>query len=109
MRPGAGPNLPERRRAARFPVAISVELEEATGITRNVSLSGVLFETDRSFSAGEQIRLVLVLERISPGRPIRLQCEGRVVRVTRLNTKTSVAVAITSYRFGAPGRPMGLA
>jgi len=84
-------------------------MEEGTGVTRNVSLSGAFFETDQSFSPGEQIRMVLVLERVSPGRPVRLQCEGRGVCVTRVDAKTGVAVAITSYRFGAAGQPIGFA
>jgi len=89
----------ERRRAVRFPIAIPVELEEGNGMTRDVSLSGVFFETDQWFSPGEPIWLTLVLERASPGHPIRLQCEGQVVRVGPSNGKVEVAVAITSHAF----------
>jgi len=109
MKPGASSDHPERRRAARFRIAIPVELEEGEGITRDVSLSGVFFETDQSFAPGEQINLVMVLERASPGRPVRLQCEGRVVRVTRFDKRIGVAVAISGYKFGPSGRPIGLA
>jgi hypothetical protein len=89
----------ERRQAVRFPIAIPVELEEGTGITRDVSLSGVFFETNQWFAPGEPVRLTLILERASPGDPIRLQCEGQVVRVGRSNAKVEVAVAITSHSF----------
>ncbi len=109
MKSGATSDHPERRRAARFRIAIPVELEEGAGITRDVSLSGVFFETDQSFAPGEQIGLVLVLERASPGRPVRLQCEGRIVRVTRFDKRIGVAVAISGYKFGPSGRPIGLA
>jgi len=109
MRSGVGSNNPDRRRAARFRIAIPVELEEGEAITRDVSLSGVFFETDQSFAPGEQINLVMVLERASPGNPVRLQCEGRVVRVTRSETRIGVAVAISSYKFGPSARPIGLA
>lgn len=109
MTPELGSHFSERRRAARFPIAIPVELERGKGVTRNVSLSGVLFQTEAAFSPGEQIRMVLVLERASPDRPIRLQCEGRVVRVARLETARDVAVAISSYRFGASARSEGSA
>ena len=89
----------ERRQAVRFPIAIPVELDEGTGITRDVSLSGVFFETSQWFAPGEPVRLTLVLERASPGDPIRLECEGEVVRVGRSNAKVEVAVAITSHSF----------
>ena len=108
MKPGASSDHPERRRAARFRIAIPVELEEGEGITRDVSLSGVFFETDQSFAPGEQINLVMVLERASPGRPVRLECEGRIVRVSRVDRRIGVAVAFSSYKFGSSGRSLEL-
>jgi hypothetical protein len=109
MTPGAGPDRSDRRQAARFRIAIPVELEGGMGTTRDVSLSGVFFETDQSFAPGEQISLALVLERASPGRPVRLECEGRIVRVTRVDSRIGVAVAFSSYKFGPQERPIGLA
>jgi Tfp pilus assembly protein PilZ len=78
-----------------------VELEGGTGLTRDVSISGVFFETDRYLVLGEQVRLTLVLGRLSPDDPVRLQCDGRVVRVERreMQLRLGVAVAIESYRF----------
>ncbi len=99
------PDLNDRRRMLRFQVALPVELDDGKGVTRDVSLSGVFFETDQSFSPSEPIRLVLVLEHVQPGRPVRLHCEGRVVRVNRRNGKVGVAVAISSYGFGPSGQP----
>ena len=98
--------LVDRRRMLRFQVALPVELEDGKGITFDVSLSGVFFETDQSFSPSEPIQLVLVLEHIHPSRPVRLHCEGRVVRVSRRDGKLGVAVAITSYGFGPHGHPV---
>lgn len=109
--PEAAPRSRERRRAVRFPIAIPVELEGGTGVTRDVSLSGVFFETDQFFLMGAPIRLTLVLERASPGQPVRLQCEGRVVRVERRQPelRLGVAVAIESYRFRTREHPSGSA
>lgn len=104
MNAGLAPDLMDRRRMLRFQIALPVELEGGKGITRDVSLSGVFFETDQSFSPSEPIQLVLVLEHVHPGRPVRLHCEGRVVRVNRHDGKMGVAVAITSYGFGAHGQ-----
>lgn len=107
MTPRTGPDRSDRRQAPRFRIAIPVELEGGRGTTRDVSLSGVYFETDQSFAPGEQINLALVLERVSPGRPVRLECEGRIVRVSRFDTQIGVAVAFSSYRFGSSGQPIG--
>jgi Tfp pilus assembly protein PilZ len=85
-----------------------VELEGGTGITRDVSLSGVFFETDHSFAPGEEISFALVLERVSADHPVRLQCEGRVVRISRFDKRIGVAVAFSSYKFGSSGRPIEL-
>ena len=109
MTPDSGSISSERRRAPRFRIDIRVELEEGMGLTRDVSLSGVYFETEQLFAPGEQVSLIMVLERVSAGRPIRLQCEGRVVRVSSFDKRTGVAVAISGYRFGPSGRPIGLA
>lgn len=109
MTPGTGPDRSDRRRAARFQIAIPVELEGGTGTTRDVSLLGVFFETEQSFAPGEEISLALLLERVSPGRPVRLECEGRIVRVTRFDGRIGVAVAFSSYKFGSSGRSIGLA
>jgi len=90
----------ERRQALRFPMTLPVELERGSGITRNISTSGVFFETDQVFSAGALIRLILVLEEPTyPGTPIRLHCQGQIVRAEAHEEKVGVAVAFTSYRF----------
>jgi hypothetical protein len=89
----------ERRQALRFPMTLPVELERGSGITRNISTSGVFFETDQVFSTGDPIRLTLVLEPTCPGIPTRLHCQGQIVRAEQQEEKMGVAVAFTSYRF----------
>jgi hypothetical protein len=93
--------IPDRRKATRFQVALPVELVEGTGITRDLSARGVFFETDCVFGLGEVIQFALVLEYIDPGRPVRLHCRGRVVRFERQGNTMGVAVAITAYRLDA--------
>jgi len=101
LTPEGATQFHERRRAPRLPITIPVELEGGAGVTRNVSISGVFFETDRYLVLGEQVRLTLVLGRLSPDDPVRLQCDGRVVRVERreMQVRLGVAVAVESYRF----------
>jgi hypothetical protein len=91
----------ERRKAPRFQVALRVELPAGTGITRDLSASGVFFETDLVFALGQVIQFALVFEHIDPRQPVRLRCQGQVVRVERRNDTLGVAVAITAYRLDA--------
>ena len=80
-------------------MTLPVELERGSGITRNISTSGVFFETDKVFSAGDPIRLTLVLEPTFPGTPICLHCQGQIVRAEQHEQKVGVGVAFSSYRF----------
>ena len=104
----SGPEISERRQSARFRIAIPVEFERGRAITGDMSLSGVFFETDQTLVPGEVVNMVMVLERASSRCPVRLECEGRVVRVTPLDRKNGVAVAISTYKFGPSGRPIVL-
>ena len=88
-----------RRRARRFNITMPVELEHGRGITRDVSSSGVFFESDHSFSVGEVISFWLVFEYAGMGPAFRLPCQGRVVRVEQRAGRTGVAVAFTSFGF----------
>ena len=101
---GDRPGFTDRRQARRYRTAIPVELEQRTGLTRDVSASGVFFETDSSFPVGVTISFSLVLEHADPGGPLRLQCQGEVVRVERLESKVGVAVRFTSYWFDLPAQ-----
>jgi PilZ domain len=87
----------DRRQAQRITVPLSVELENGKGITRDVSATGVFFVTDLSFSIGTPITLWLVLAGVDPVGPLRVRCQGRVVRVERCDGASGVAVAIASH------------
>ena len=93
-----------RRQARRYRVAVPVELAQGTGITRDISASGVFFETDLSFPVNATLSFSLVLEHADPGGPVRLQCQGEVVRVEQREGKMGVAVRFTSYWFDLPGQ-----
>ena len=86
----------DRRQAKRRAVRLLVELQHGTGRTIDISSSGVFFETDRAFTLGEPISLAVMLTDVHPMPPIRLRCEGRIVRVERRDNLIGVAVAISS-------------
>jgi len=92
-----GPAVSDRRQAQRIAVLLSVELENGKGITRDVSPAGVFFVTDLSFSIDTPIDLRLVLERVDPVGPLRVRCQGRVVRLECHDGASGVAVAITAH------------
>jgi hypothetical protein len=86
----------ERRRMPRYPVRLAVETERGKGLTRDISVSGVYFETEEPHSAGAAILFTLVLEYSEP-MPLRLSCVGEVLRVDTHGDTFGVAAAITSH------------
>jgi Tfp pilus assembly protein PilZ len=70
-----------------------VQLSDGTGTTCDISTSGIFFETERTYSIGDTIRLSLSFEHET------LQCESRVVRVEPRNGQFGIAVELKSYVF----------
>jgi hypothetical protein len=86
----------ERRRVPRYPANLVVELEEGTGVTRDISAAGVYFETRQKPASDAPLRFTLILEHAEPG-PVRLGCEADVVRIEPRGDAFGVAAAITSH------------
>ena len=82
----------ENRREERVERALPVDLGGAQGVTRNVSASGVYFETDANYAVGGEIGFVVDLE--TTGVKMVLKCRGEIVRVTQGDGKIGVAVKI---------------
>jgi hypothetical protein len=87
----------DRRQAKRYRIDLPVELPAGSGLTRNVSESGVLFETTAHFSAGELVPFSLVFGHVVPREQSRVECVGRVVRVEDEADTSLVAVELRSY------------
>jgi hypothetical protein len=83
----------ERRKGERYKLALRVQLNDGIGMTRDISTSGIFFETENAHSIGDTIRLSLNFEHET------LQCEARVVRVEPRNGQFGVAVELKSYVF----------
>jgi hypothetical protein len=83
----------ENRKEQRVRAALRVDLEgAATGVTRDVSASGIFFETDASYARGSSIRFHINIE--TPGGPMLLTCRGEVVRLEPRGERLGVAVRI---------------
>lgn len=92
-------NCLERRRAERFKGAIPIELKDGRGLSRDFSTDGIYFETDQSFSIGEHIDFTMQLDHADQANPLRVRCQGKVVRLEAAFGMSGVAVAITTHQF----------
>lgn len=94
-------NRRDQRGEERVPAALTVKVDHATGVTRDISVSGICFETDADYTAGNEISFMVELE--SPIGKMILKCQGRIVRTEARGDKTGVAVKITESVMEAVG------
>ena len=86
-----------KRREERMASTRPVRLDRGTGITRNISASGVFFETDLDYAAGSQISFAIEFD--GPrGEKMMLKCRGEIVRVEHRNGKVGVAAKIVASK-----------
>jgi hypothetical protein len=81
-----------KRREERVSTALPVDLGTTKGITRDVSASGLFFETDATYALGNEINLAVELD--TPGGRMLLRCEGEIVRIEPRAARVGVAVRI---------------
>jgi PilZ domain len=97
--PAVSGKADERRRGWRYPVSIDVGLGKGTGVSRDVSASGMYFETDASLAPGQHIAFSFTLDKVYPHVQLTLQCTGKIVRVEQRGKRLGVAVTIDSWSF----------
>ena len=93
----------EQRKHQRFDLKLPFQIlhsedgNGAVGETRNLSSSGVLFQSASQLPLGESIEYFITLPR-TPGNPleVRLRCVGRVVRDTG---DSAFAATLDRYEF----------
>lgn len=93
----------EQRKSRRFELRLPVELVRRgalhlpmRGETRNLSSSGVLFQSDAEVEIGESIEYHITLPAAGDSqKQIRLRCMGKVLR----HNDTSVAATLERYEF----------
>ena len=91
----------DNRRTPRYEVHLPVEVAGQAATTRDMSVSGVYFETDGSLTVGSEIDFAISLK-VNEGAPtVRMSCHGKVVRIDRRDEKTGVAAMIESVWFDA--------
>ncbi len=87
-----------RRFDLQFPVSLSFPTGEVAreleGITKNVSVGGLLLNTHEELPLRSHVRLTLQVQGPRLRYPVRLLAEGEVVRVETLRTGVEYAVAV---------------
>ena len=83
----------EKRREHRMYATRPVRLDRGTGITRNISMSGVFFETEVDYAPEGVINFAIELDGPAEQK-LMLQCRGMIVRVERRDGKMGVAAKI---------------
>lgn len=96
----------QERRYPRHAVRLRVEFPAGEGMTRDISVGGIYFETRTPFAEGERIRLRILLQAASEA-PIAVECEGKIVRVE--GEGDHIGVAATIEGFDAIGAVAGMA
>lgn len=89
----------EKRSSQRIQLEVPVCIGETRAVTRDVSWSGIYFLTDRSFAEGGDLTFSLDLTYALPGKPIRLDCQGEVIRVEKLGEQFGVAARINNFQY----------
>lgn len=87
------------RKEHRYQATMQMEMEGGSGVTRDLSVSGVYFETELSFAAGNSIEFTILFDEYSVGKPKRMNCRGKIVRVEKKRAKIGVAAEILSFAF----------
>lgn len=80
----------EQRRTRRFKLQLPLSITRAgaervtlSGLTRNISSSGVLFTTEREPDLGGPIEYIITLNHDGP-QSVNLRCIGKVLRAERM-------------------------
>jgi len=78
----------EERVNAALPVAFGAD----SGVTRDISASGILFETDATLQPGGAIEFLVDFK--GPNGKMILKCSGLILRAETVDARTRVAVKI---------------
>ena len=82
----------ETRKEERITCAYPVDLGDMKGVTRDISASGMYFETGASYAPGNRINLTVEFD--SPGGKLRLKCDAEIARIEPRDGEVGVAVRL---------------
>ena len=100
--PTGAPPAGEQRLDTRFLTVLAVDLEGSQAWTRDVSATGVYFETGEARALGSLVNFLF--EVMISGQPLNLICEGEVVRVDpKSDSKFGIAARLRASFFASDG------
>ena len=88
----------EKRASQRIQVEVPVYIGQVKAVTRDVSWSGIFFLTDQAFVQGGSLNFSLDLSYAVPGTPVKLDCQGEVVRIEQFGEKFGIAARINDFQ-----------
>ena len=87
----------DKRQEERMSVRRPVRLNRGAGVTRNISASGVFFETNADYALGSKIIIAIELDG-AQGEKVELICRAEIVRVELRGSKACVAAKIVTSK-----------
>lgn len=91
----------ERRLKPRYEVAVPIDVEGARGLTRNLSINGVIFTIPVALEIGREIQFTIFMR----AGNCRLECRGRVIRQRQMSDDafdTGASIDTFSMEFEDP-------
>jgi hypothetical protein len=86
----------QRRKEPRADSYLAVALDGGNGVSRNLSASGIYFETEVPLRAGASVSFSM--DFASPeGHPVRMFCAGWVIRTEQLEGRIGAGVRIDEF------------
>jgi PilZ domain len=89
--------IPNRRGHERVSIAMPMFMAGKTGVTRDVSVSGVYFEIDGAAAIGSEVSFEIEMDTATLGLT-KVKCSGQVVRKEQQGSRTGIAVTMTDSR-----------
>ena len=89
----------EKRASERILVEVPVYIGKEKAVTRDVSWAGIYFLTEQSFVEGGDLNFSIDLSYALPGKPIKLDCQGEVIRIEQCGEKFGIAAKIHNFQY----------
>lgn len=94
----AAAHTPKRERGSdRFETELPVDVDGAQGLTRNISATGIYFETSVGHELGSRVHFTI--EMMIQGQKKKLVCDGEVVRVDHTGAAVGIAARLVESFF----------
>jgi len=88
----------ENKRAAdRFISELPIEINGSASVTRNISATGVYFETSEAPSPGSKVSFTIDV--LVNGESLKMVCSGEVVRLDHREGAVGIAVKLANSFF----------